>query len=121
MNSQDQIAAFRDFNNAPFDKISERVIYKAIQINKVSVYLNFSCEPHPTDNGGMYLVFFFKNGNHFLNIEIEPDLKLNYSYEIGKGTEYVIMDEAENVSKKELRRQFKRVRQEFLKAKKSLI
>lgn len=71
-------------------------------INAKSVYLiaktnGFGAEPHPTPNGGITMILFFKD--HFLDIEIVDSINTYSSrYEIGTGDDFKIVWKNQNVN-----------------------
>lgn len=65
-------------------------------------FKSFITEPHPIEDGGIDLLFYIKNTDHFLDVEITPDCIIDYRYEIGIGSKYKLKESKRNIDIQEL-------------------
>jgi hypothetical protein len=74
--------------------ISVDVVYKAVELYYFGKTNGFKGDAFPIENGGINLSFFVDE--FALDIIINPNLKVDITYEKGLGQNYEIVDEKEN-------------------------
>ena len=75
----------------------QNVADKVTDIYNNIVELNIQFELIPSTDGGISLIILKENGDDFINLSINIDLTIDLTHEKGKGFQYEILDEKENV------------------------
>lgn len=81
------------------DVISESVIEKAKRVHSIANLLQLKTEVLPQSSGGVVLNFYKSSSSlDFVEVIINADLSIDYAWERGKGVDYSVVDEAENIT-----------------------
>jgi hypothetical protein len=87
-----------------------KTISKAFEIYLIAKeYGRFITEPHPIEDGGIDLLFYIKNTDHFLDVEITPNCTIDYRYEIGIGSKYRLKESEKNIDIQKLTEKFNEI------------
>lgn len=80
------------------EAVSKVVINKSKQICSIARLLQHTIEVLPNSNGGIVLnLFKSSESDVFLEVTVNPDLTIDYVLEKGKGINYDILDEGQDV------------------------
>ena len=92
------------YNGEEGDKIDHDIIAKGIEYYKIAKNLEISCEPCMMFDGGISLTFFMEDYDHFLDIILNnnENKTIDMRYEIGKGSNYTISKEKEEISETDI-------------------
>lgn len=89
--------------------INSDVIRVALGIYDMGKSYEFQVEPFPMTDGGIRLIFYKPNNNHFINVEVSANLTINFKHNIGFGYPYKTETEVEDATESDLREIFKSV------------
>ena len=90
--------------------ISNEVISKAKDIYLIGRNYQLEAEPHPTPDGGVCLVFYYRNNDFFLDININSDNTVDFKEEKGFGVNYETLRSAQNITVQELEKTIVEIR-----------